>query len=125
MTFLKYGKYLEAIRFKDIKHKHCDGKENIRGLFDDFSVCGAAAYSGDLYFHVFSRLCVGNEYYETLDSGYAFSLAARFRYVRFVFLSHLNWARLKAPTITASSFITHSYLLLSPLSDYAIFSLAA
>jgi len=80
--------------------------KNIRVLFDYFSVCGATAYPRDPYFHMVSGLCVGNEYYETSDSGYAFPLATRFRYVHFVFLSHLNWARLKAPTITASSLIT-------------------
>jgi len=77
-------------------------------LFDYFSVCGSTAYPRDLYFNMVSRLCVGNEYYETLDSGYAFPLATRFGYVHFVFLSHLNWAGLKAPTITASSLITHT-----------------
>ena len=76
-------------------------------LFDYFGVCGSTAYPRDPYFHMVSRLCVGNKYYETLDSGYAFPLAARLRYVHFVFLSHLNWARPKALIITASSFITH------------------
>jgi hypothetical protein len=50
-----------------------------------------------------SRLCVGNVYYETLDSGYTFPLAARFRYIHFAFLSRLNWATLKAFAMTASS----------------------
>lgn len=92
---------------KGIKIRHRDAEKHQKVLFDYFGVCGSTAYPRDPYFHMVSRFCVGNEYYEALDSGYAFSLAARFRYVHFVFLSHLNWARLKVPTITASSLITH------------------
>src|SRR3990170_2531727 len=98
----------------------------LKGLFDYFSVCGAAADPRYPYFHMVSRLCVGNEYYETLDSGYAFPLATHLRYVHFIFLSHLNWARLKAPTVTASSLITHEAS--SPFhtcDDDATFSLVA
>jgi hypothetical protein len=43
-----------------------------------------------------SRLCVSNEYDETLNSGYSFPLAAHFGYVYFVFLSHIDWATFKA-----------------------------
>ena len=75
----------------------------VKVLFDYFCVCVLNAYPRDLYSHLVSRLCVGNVYYETLDSGYSFSLAARFRYIHFVFLSRLNWATLKAFAMTASS----------------------
>jgi hypothetical protein len=68
----------------------------IKVLFDHFCFCGHSAYSRDLYSHMVSRLCVSNEYNETLDSGDAFSLATRSRYIHFVFLAHLNWATLKA-----------------------------
>jgi len=101
-------------------------KKHPKVLFDYFSVCSATAYPRDLYFQMVSRLCVGNEYYETSDSGYAFSLAARFRYVHFVFLSHLNWARLKAPAIITSSLITHkASSSFHTCDDDATFSLAA
>jgi hypothetical protein len=84
-------------------------------LRDDFCVCVLNAYPRDLDSHAVSRLCVGNVDYEPLDSGYTFSLAARFRYVHFVFLSCLNWDTLEAfamatsslMAITASSRITH------------------
>jgi hypothetical protein len=75
----------------------------IKVLFDYFCVCVLNAYPRDLYSHMVSRLCVGNVYYETLDSGYTFPLAARFRYIHFVFLSRLNWATLKAFAMTTSS----------------------
>jgi hypothetical protein len=78
----------------------------VKVLFDYFCFCGYIAYLRDLYSHMVSRLCVGNEYYETLDSGYTFTLGARFRYVHFVFLSHLNWATLKALAVTTPSLIT-------------------
>ena len=78
-----------------------------KGLFDYFGVCGSTAYPRDPYFQMVSRLCIGNEYYETLDFGYAFSLAAHLCYVHFVFLAHLNWAGLKALTIITSSLTTH------------------
>jgi hypothetical protein len=75
----------------------------IKVLFDYFCVCVFNAYLRDLYSHMVSGLCVGNVYYETLDSGYTFPLAARFRYIHFVFLSRLNWATLKAFAMTTSS----------------------
>jgi hypothetical protein len=75
----------------------------IKALFDYFCVCVHNAYPRDLDSHMVSRLCVGNVYYETLDSGYALPLAARCRYVHFVFLSRLNWATLIAFAMTTSS----------------------
>jgi hypothetical protein len=78
----------------------------IKVLFGYLSVCGHSTYFRDLYFDMVSRLCVSNTHYETLDSGYAFLLAAHFRYVHFVFFSHLNWAPLEALAMASPSLIT-------------------
>jgi hypothetical protein len=78
----------------------------MKRLFNYFCVCGHTAYSSNSYFHMISRLCVRNEYDETLHFGYAFLLAAHFRYVHFVFFSHLNRATLEALAMASPSLIT-------------------
>jgi hypothetical protein len=79
---------------------------SVKRLFDYFCVCGHIAYSSNSYFHMGSSFCVRNEYDETLTSGDAFLLAAHFRYVHFVFFSHLNRAPLEALAMASPSLIT-------------------